>query len=179
MLKRCSKETLRYRFLRIIKEISEKLLDSFPPVDGVQHVAIAVTPMDNDQRICAVGRYIANKKRKGLAEISFLVEDAMQERGIGTILLDALARIAALHGIERFTADVLSDNQLMLSVFRDAGFRIEADTCFGVTHIEFPIINLLPGHSDRPPKITQLVSENPRPQFQKNSLDPTKAVPGL
>src|SRR5262245_40847946 len=87
MLRRCSPESLRYRFFRIIKDISENLLDGFPALDGSRHIALVVLPLDYvEQRICAVGRYIVHKHKNDVAEVSFLVEDAMQERGIGTIL---------------------------------------------------------------------------------------------
>ena len=50
----------------------------------------------------------------------------MQRRGIGTLLLDSLAELAREHGVNRFSADVLADNRLMLSVFRKAGYALSA-----------------------------------------------------
>ncbi len=94
---------------------------------------------DANERIVAVGRYHAPEHRPDVAEVSFLVEDAMQRRGIGTLLLDTLAEIARAHGINRFSADVLADNHVMLSVFRKAGYGLSSRVSYGVTHLEFPI----------------------------------------
>jgi acetate---CoA ligase (ADP-forming) len=55
-------------------------------------------------------------------------------------MLDALAEIAREHNITRFSADVLADNRLMLSVFRKAGYALSSNINYGVTHIEFPIL---------------------------------------
>jgi RimJ/RimL family protein N-acetyltransferase len=44
------------------------------------------------------------------AEVALEVVDAEQGRGIGTVLLDAVTTVAAVHGIERVQAMVLQDN---------------------------------------------------------------------
>jgi len=139
LFNRCSPETRRFRFLRMITSLPDSLLDQLVAVDGVNHVALVVT-LGEDDKIVAVGRYFALEERSHVAEVSFLVEDALQRRGIGTILLDALAEIARQHGITRFSADVLADNRVMLSVFRKAGYALTANISYGVTHLEFPII---------------------------------------
>src|SRR5262249_12003221 len=102
-------------------------------------VALVVTQGAGTERIFAVGLYSADREVPGVAEVSFLVEDAMQRRGIGTILLDTLAELARNSGIARFSADVMADNRIMLSVFRKAGYGVSATTHYGVTHLEFPI----------------------------------------
>jgi GNAT superfamily N-acetyltransferase len=138
LFNRCSPETIRYRFLRMVTELPDSLLDHLIAVDGDRHVALVVTEHDED-KIVAVGRYFALADRPEIAEVSFLVEDALQRRGIGTVLLDTLAEIARRHGITRFAADVLADNRLMLSVFNKAGYALTSNTSYGVTHLEFPI----------------------------------------
>jgi len=60
--------------------------------------------------------------RTGEAEMAFLVDDAVQGRGIGTLLLEQLAAVAHEQGIDRLLADTLADNGPMLSVFTRSGF---------------------------------------------------------
>jgi acetyl coenzyme A synthetase (ADP forming)-like protein len=140
LFNRCSPQTIRYRFLRLITSLPDSLVNQLVEVDGARHVALVVLHGQGaDERIVAVGRYIATVEQPGTAEVSFLVEDAMQKRGIGTILLDTLAEIARAHEIKRFAADVLADNRLMLSVFRKAGYAVNSNISYGVTHLEFPI----------------------------------------
>src|SRR5499426_2947570 len=137
---RCSPESIRFRFLHQVKELTEDMLDMLTDTDSSRHVALVVAQGEGrDERIVAVGRYQVQEERPGVAEVSFLVEDAMQRRGIGTILLDTLAEVARSQGIARFSADVMADNRTMLSVFRKAGYGVSATTHYGVTHLEFPI----------------------------------------
>ncbi|HKC85235.1 MAG TPA: GNAT family N-acetyltransferase [Blastocatellia bacterium] len=137
---RCSPESIRFRFLHQVKELTEDMLDRLTDTDSSRHVALVVTQGEGrDERVVAVGRYQVQEERPGVAEVSFLVEDAMQRRGIGTLLLDALAELARDRGVMRFSADVLADNRQMLSVFRKAGYGLSATTSYGVTQLEFPI----------------------------------------
>ena len=140
LFERCSPESIRYRFLRLITELPDSLLDKLITVDGSKHVALVVVQGEGaNEQIVAVGRYFALDDRPEVAEVSFLVEDRMQRRGIGTILLDCLAEIARTRGITHFAADVLADNRTMLSVFRHAGYAVASNVSYGVSHLEFPI----------------------------------------
>jgi acetyl coenzyme A synthetase (ADP forming)-like protein len=137
---RCSPETIRYRFLYSLKVLTDEMLDRLVNLDGARNLALVVTMGEGEhEQIVAVGRYQSLDERPEVAEVSFLVEDALQRRGIGTQLLDALAELARAHGITRFSADVLTDNRTMLSVFRKAGYALAGATSYGVTHLEFPI----------------------------------------
>jgi GNAT superfamily N-acetyltransferase len=140
LLARCSPASLRYRFLHPIKFLSESDLQHLTQMDGTSRITLAVTRAgEEEEPIIAIGQYQALNDRPNVAEVSFLVEDAMQRKGIGTALLQILIELARQHGITRFSADVLSDNQLMLAVFRQAGYALNASTSYGVTHLEFPI----------------------------------------
>ena len=78
------------------------------------------SPSVRDQ-IVAVGEY-HREPGHDEAEVAFLVDDASQGHGIGTILLEHLASEARRHGIRRFVANTLAENHKMLRVFSDAGF---------------------------------------------------------
>lgn len=138
---RCSAETKRFRFLRMVTSLPDSMLDQLVSVDGRRHVALVVVHGEGDAaQIVAVGRYHARDESSDVAEVSFLVEDAMQRKGIGTVLLDTLAEMARENGLTRFSADVLADNRTMLSVFRKAGYAITSGISYGITHLEFPIL---------------------------------------
>ncbi len=59
-----------------------------------------------------------------VAEVAFTVQDDQQGRGLGTSLLEMLARVAIAHGIRRFTAAFLTENTEMREVFARAGFDV-------------------------------------------------------
>jgi RimJ/RimL family protein N-acetyltransferase len=73
----------------------------------------------------------------GIAEIAVVVEDAWQERGLGTRLLDALLSVAEAMGVRRFTAEVLAENRRMLRVIRRLGEVRRRELDHGVLTIEF------------------------------------------
>jgi acetyl coenzyme A synthetase (ADP forming)-like protein len=98
--------------------LSDAEVDRFTNVDCVDRVALVV---ERSGHIVAVARY-DRPPGSDEAEVAFVVQDEFQGRGLGTVLLEHLASIARRHGIRRFTADTLSDNHRMLSVFRETGF---------------------------------------------------------
>jgi acetate---CoA ligase (ADP-forming) len=89
-------------------------------------------------RIVAVAEYVRLRDETA-AEAAFVVADEHQGRGIGTRLLEQLAARAADAGIERFVAEVLSDNRPMLKVFEDAGLEVSRELEGGEIEVQFPI----------------------------------------
>ncbi|WP_250279521.1 bifunctional GNAT family N-acetyltransferase/acetate--CoA ligase family protein [Frankia sp. Cppng1_Ct_nod] len=73
------------------------------------------------------------------AEVAFLVEDAHQGRGLGSVLLEHLAAAAAERGIRRFDADVLGENRQMIGVFLDAGYTVSRAWDSGAVRLSFEI----------------------------------------
>ncbi|MGH2912720.1 MAG: GNAT family N-acetyltransferase [Solirubrobacteraceae bacterium] len=53
------------------------------------------------------------------AEVAVEVADHLHDRGLGTILIERLAIVAEQRGITHFVAEVLSENHVMLDVFRE------------------------------------------------------------
>ncbi len=68
------------------------------------------------------------------------MEDAYQGKGLGTLLLERLALIAAKRGVRRFQAFVLAENKQMLSVFQESGFRVRAHREGGEVEVAFEIL---------------------------------------
>jgi CRP-like cAMP-binding protein len=80
-------------------------------VDYVDHfVWVVIDGVDGP--VIADARFIRDEDDATSAEVALTVADAHQGRGIGTLLLGALAVAARVDGIERFHARVLSDNPL-------------------------------------------------------------------
>jgi acetate---CoA ligase (ADP-forming) len=91
-----------------------------------------------DDRIVAVAEYMRLRDESS-AEAAFAVADELQGRGIGTRLLERLAVLAAEQGIERFVAEVMTENRAMLSVFEGTGLEVTRELEDGEFEIRFPI----------------------------------------
>jgi acetyl coenzyme A synthetase (ADP forming)-like protein len=136
LLKRSGPRSIYQRFMRDKDDLTDAEIEYFTVLDYVTRMAFVAVA---DGVIAGVGRYDVLDDAPGTAEVAFLVEDAHQGRGIGTLLLERLADYARLHRIEAFQAFVLADNHAMLRVFRNSGFGISRDdVSAGVYIVELP-----------------------------------------
>ncbi|HEU4348792.1 MAG TPA: GNAT family N-acetyltransferase [Actinoplanes sp.] len=133
---RLSERTRYLRYFSPYPRIPERDLDRFVNVDHVDREAFVVV---SGPRIMAVGRYERLDHDSPDAEVAFVVEDAHQGRGIGSVLLEHLAEAARGNGISRFVAEVLPQNGGMLRVFSDFGYQVRRRYEDGVVHLSFPI----------------------------------------
>jgi CRP-like cAMP-binding protein len=117
-LDRMSDESLYRRFFtggRPGEMVIEHLLD----VDYLDHFAWVVGEPDGVRGV-AIARYQRLADDPLVAEAAWTVIDEHQGRGLGTLLLGALATAAAAAGIQRLKAEVLSDNRPMRAVLAKA-----------------------------------------------------------
>ncbi|MGC5050781.1 GNAT family N-acetyltransferase [Micromonospora sp. DT48] len=136
MHSRFSERTRYLRYFSPYPRIPERDLHRFVNVDHHDREAFVVLAGD---RIVAVGRYERLGPQSPDAEVAFVVEDAYQGRGIGSVLMEHLADAARRAGIVNFVAEVLPANGQMLRVFADFGYQIQRQFADGVVHLSFPI----------------------------------------
>ncbi|MEU7629271.1 GNAT family N-acetyltransferase [Nocardia sp. NPDC049220] len=130
----------RTRYLRYFgpyPRISPKDLHRTTHVDYHDRVGLV---LELGAAIVAVGRYdLLDRAGPRAAEVAFVVADGHQGRGLGSVLLEHLAGAAAENKIETFVAEVLAENTVMVTVFREAGYQIERSRDGSVLHLEFAI----------------------------------------
>ncbi|MEQ7005881.1 GNAT family N-acetyltransferase [Actinopolymorpha sp. B17G11] len=124
---RVSAESKYFRFFAPYPRLSKADVDRFTHVDHRDRVALILTVADE---MIAVARY--DRTGATTAEAAFLVQDADQGRGAGSVLLEHLAQAARENGIEKFTAEVLPDNRRMAVVFREAGYETAGEIEDGI-----------------------------------------------
>lgn len=127
-----SGETLYRRFMSS-RTPSPALMNYLFEVDYVDHFVWVVTELDGSP--VADARFVRDEDDATTAEIAFTVGDAYQGRGIGTLLMAALAIVARLDGVERFTARVLSENAPMRAILEHHGAYWERDDASIVTTV--------------------------------------------
>lgn len=132
---RLSAETIRYRFFAPRPTLTPGEVEHFTQVDHDERVALVAVLGES---LLAVGRY-DRVPGTDVAEVAFVVDDAHQGRGLGSVLLEHLAAIASYGGIRRFEADVLTENNRMVRIFVDAGYHATSSYEEDVVHLVFPI----------------------------------------
>jgi len=131
---RLSERTVVLRFFnpwRVTGEFVERLTH----FDGIDACCLVA---ERNDTIVAVAEYdrIAGQPD---AEVAFVIDDAYQGRGLGTLLLEHLAGVARRHGIKRFVADTLAENHRMLQVFKDVGFARQYERSSEVMRVALDI----------------------------------------
>ena len=120
MLEDCSPATLRHRFRGGGIPDDARLRRTLEPTGGMTLLAVAP-----DSRVVAAATLLAEGD---LGEVTVLVEDAWQRRGLGTALLRRLHAHAGRSGLAALTAHVAGDNVAMLRTLRRLGAeRFERD----------------------------------------------------
>ncbi|MHB8189895.1 MAG: bifunctional acetate--CoA ligase family protein/GNAT family N-acetyltransferase [Ferrimicrobium sp.] len=132
---RLSPETIYYRFFTPLPKLQPAMLERFVTLDYVDRMALVA---ELREELIAVARY-DRLTGTPTAEVAFLVDDAHQGRGMGTVMLEQLAAIAQTNGITSFLAETLPDNAKMLTVFQEAGYRVVRHFAEGVIEVHFDI----------------------------------------
>jgi acetyl coenzyme A synthetase (ADP forming)-like protein len=98
-------------------------------------MTLLVTRCPHEERkIIATASYQALNEKT--AEISFAVDDAHRGQGLGTLLLERLAVIAAHNGFSSLRALTHCENRAMLEVFHASGFEVKETWDHGYVELE-------------------------------------------
>ena len=132
---RLSFDSIYCRYFSLHPMLSANEVKHFTQVDYVNRLALVVE--DGDELV-AVGRY-DRYPESTTAEVAFVVRDDYQHLGLGHRLLDALAAAAWERGITNFSAETMSSNLDMMSIFRHSGFPVTTSSEFNEISVRFSI----------------------------------------
>ncbi|MGC8849504.1 MAG: GNAT family N-acetyltransferase, partial [Candidatus Bathyarchaeia archaeon] len=121
-----SDETKRFRFFRVIKELSHADLVRFCNIDYDREMAIIAELREDGKRkeIGAARLILEPGGAKG--EIAVVVADEYQRKGLGTKLVDMLIEIAEEKGLESIYGIIMPKNESVINLFRKMGFTFKA-----------------------------------------------------
>ncbi|GAA4882996.1 GNAT family N-acetyltransferase [Ferrimonas pelagia] len=119
-----SQHTLYMRFFRVIQQPSLEYITRYTDVDFTTHLAL-VALWGPEQRLGAAGRLIRGNASSDVAELSCLVVDDLQKRGLGRLLVDELINTGRAWGINKVIALVHSANTPMLKLLKGLGYPTE------------------------------------------------------
>jgi acetyltransferase len=125
MLGRCSDESIWSRFHVLFKEATHEMATRFCFLDYDREIAIvAETVGNNHSKIVAVGRLVADADHQ-TAEFALLVEDAWQNRGLGTAIARHCMAIAEPWGVQQLVAETTVEERRMAAILRKMGFTLK------------------------------------------------------
>lgn len=125
-----SDDTKRLRFLKFVKEVSEKMIHTFTHVDYAKHMAfVCEADVGGTKRIVGEARY-ALVFGTWACEFGVVIADDWHKSGIAGLLMAALIQEARAQGYERMEGLVLRENSTERRFARALGFTeaaIEGD----------------------------------------------------
>lgn len=127
---RLSTRSRYQRFFAVIPSLSEDMIRYLTDVDGDKHVAIVATTDSHDLKDeigLGVARYVRLEGTPEVAEAAVTVADEAQNRGIGHLLVRALARVARERGVHHFRGTVLAENMRMRHMLAEVGAKLHPE----------------------------------------------------
>lgn len=135
LCQRLSHRTLYLRFFST-RRLRPDEVHALANVDYRHRMAIVAEVGDaNDPELVGVARYAPSDD--GTTEVAFVVGDAWQGLGLGSLLLEELLSAAAERGIEQFSADVLAENRQALRLLARHTTITARTIDSGVVHLVF------------------------------------------
>jgi RimJ/RimL family protein N-acetyltransferase len=134
---RLSRRTVHQRFFAPYERLRADWYQRFANVDYRGRLALVA---EDEQAGRTLLRGVAQYEPDavpGVAEVAVVVEDAWQNRGLGSVMLDAVLEAAEARGIHTFSATVLAENRRMLHVLWRLGEIHRRSAEDGVLTVEF------------------------------------------
>jgi acetyltransferase len=137
---RLSPETLYFRFMMPVKELSTAMIERFTQIDYGRELALVGVsetqtvsqngprlrdPIDPETAIRGVAR-ITPTTHPDRCEFAIVVEESMQGTGLARALMHRLIEAARARGYQSMEGAILRDNPRMLKFCEAMGFTIEA-----------------------------------------------------
>jgi GNAT superfamily N-acetyltransferase len=103
-----------FRFFTPLVRLSDAQLHYFTEVDQYNHVAwIALAHDDPAHPGLGIARFIRDRDQPAIAEFAVVVIDSHQHKGLGTLLMAVLYRMAVIGGIAKLRGFILPENTVM------------------------------------------------------------------
>jgi len=131
-----SDKSIYQRFLTVRRQLShEELQKRFVVIDYTREMVIlAVKRYLGQEVITGIAQYCISENNLS-AEVSIVVRDDFQGKGIGFELLSYLVTVAKNQGLYTFTADILPDNTAVFHLIEKLGLEFDRKWEGGLIHI--------------------------------------------
>lgn len=139
---RLSPESIYLRFLERRKQLTVDQAVQFATVNYDTTMAIVAVLAEDpkDPKIIGVARYgVEPGQTARVAEAAVVVEDAFQNRGLGTLLLQRLLDYAREHDMQALQATIHQNNAKILHFIQKGGLPTERRLAGGVWEVQVTV----------------------------------------
>jgi len=125
LFKTFSAETMKLRFFKVVKEINHYTVARYCNTDYNREVTIVAETESQGKRILmGMANLIVQPDGKS-SEISVVVGDPWQNRGLGSIMIDHLIEIGRDMGQKKLFGEFLAENKKIFHILQKRGFKIK------------------------------------------------------
>jgi acetyltransferase len=138
-LRKCSEETIFFRYFKLIKKWTHEMLIRFTQNDYDRELGLmAIGQPPGPEIMMGVSRMVMAADRSS-AEFAVIVADPWQGKGLGPKLVERITEIAREQGVKLLHGDVLAQNQPMLEMVKRLGFSMRKDAEGGTYRVEMAL----------------------------------------
>ncbi|MEM3403307.1 MAG: GNAT family N-acetyltransferase [Nitrososphaeria archaeon] len=132
-----SPETVYNRFFKLRRPFTLEEVSKMVYIKAEEEFALVASPTTpSELSIIADARYFVEDNIR--AEISIVVQDKWQLKGLGTAMLNYLINIGKENGIREYFVYVLSDNAVMIHVAKKLGFTLRSQS-YGISRLDLKV----------------------------------------
>jgi GNAT superfamily N-acetyltransferase len=140
---RLSAESRRRRFFTMKNGLSDEELRYLTEFDGVDHYALGAMCLGDGElpsNGIGVARFVRSEVDSDTAEVSVVIVDEWQSRGVGSLLLERIIAAAAERGVRQIRATALAENQEIRKLISHYSDQVTANVVEpGVVEFKFPV----------------------------------------
>ena len=128
LFNRLSRETIYFRFLTHLERLQPEMLKQLVEIDYETHFALtAIITEDTKESIIGTCRYIV-KENTDHAELTVILRDDWQKRGLGKLMVTRVVDIARAKGLA--SIEILLDyrNEGMKRIFASLGYPVQYES---------------------------------------------------
>lgn len=145
-----SPESRYNRFLSAMPSLSDDMIVRLvDEVDGIDHVAVVLTPTNRPGHPVAVARLIRYPEWPAAADIAVSVADDWQGRGVASALLPVLIANRP-RGVTTLATEVATDNAASIAMLQRLGRTSLTVAATGVYHVDVRLEESAAGAGSRP-----------------------------
>lgn len=134
-----NEESVNYRFHGRPQNMHHSSVQKFVNVDYEENLTLlAIHHGEHEEEVIGMAQYLFYPNINQ-AEVAFVTADMHQNQGLGSHLLDTLICFGKGKRVEKFFAEVLARNRMMLSVFNNSGFPVTCVLEEGVYDVRIDI----------------------------------------